>query len=167
MVQAAHCTDTLVGDFVDKISGLPKYENLIIVLHADHVQHNITPAIMPDSKKIYAVIMGKGVDAFKQKQETHLMDIAPTMLSLAGVETNARFYVGDDFSGPILRSPILNGEIAEELFSDEVSLKQFSVINAPVKEQVSDADLHHFEDDQLEITYAKLDGVVFSSAFFI
>lgn len=165
MVQAAHCTDTLVGDFIDQISGLPKFEDLIIVLHADHVQHNITPAIMPDSQKIYAVILGSGVEAFQQKQETHLMDIAPTMLSLAGVATNARFYAGDDFSRPINRSPVLNREVVAEPFSDEVSFKQFSVINAPAREHVCEADLHYFEDDQSEISYAKLDGVVFSSAY--
>lgn len=165
MVQAAHCTDTLVGDFLNKISRLPKFEDLIMVLHADHVQHNITPAIMPDSQKIYAVILGNGIDAFKQEQETHLMDIAPTMLSLAGVETNARFYAGDDFSGPMSRSPVLNREIMEEPFSDEASFQQFSVINAPAMEQVSDGDLHSFGDDRVEISYAKLDGVVFSSAY--
>lgn len=133
---------SLIGAFIDNISRLPKFEDLLIVLHADHAQHRITPATMPDSQKIYAVIMGKGVDAFKQEQETHLMDIAPTMLSLAGVETNARFYAGDDFTGPISRSPILNGEIGEELFSDEVSLKQVSVMPTSIILKMTRLRLH-------------------------
>lgn len=165
MVQAAHCTDSLVGNFIDQISKLPKFEDLIIVLHADHVQHTITPAIMPDSQRIYSVMFGPKVRTFRQNQKVHLMDIAPTILKVSGVETNAQFYAGNDFSVPFARPQLFTKPLAEEPFSDANTLKKFSVIDTPPIEQFNSDDFLCFQDEQAKISYIKLDGAIFSSAF--
>ncbi len=166
LVQGAHCTDTLVHDFISQISKLPRFDDLVIVIHSDHVQHNVTPAVAPDSQRIYSVIMGTDIEPFKQEKETHLMDMAPTILSQAGIKTNAKFYAGDDFSGELVREPILDRELEVKDFSNRISYEMFSVIEPAPEEDVLGSTTEEYEDRDIEISYTGFEGAIFSSHYF-
>jgi len=165
IVQAAHCTDFLVGEFIDRLSQLPKYEDLVIVIHADHVQHALTPAVMEDSQSIYSVVFGAAIKPYKQIAATFLMDLPETILSLAEVKTNAKFYMGQDFSKPITRDKKVTLTPLETIYRDELTDKNFKMIKAPNVEQISSNKLHTYEDDNSRLSYLKLDGAIFSSLY--
>ncbi len=166
MVQAVHCTDKLLTAFIEKIYSLPQNENLITVIHSDHVQHTVTPAISPDSQKLYAIIMGKDIKPFKQIQETHLMDIAPTILSLANIETNAVFLAGDDFSKDLTRQPILDQDVSTDSFSDKHTKNLFYPIQTLPLEEIEKKNRFYYEDKNISITFAKFNGATYQSLYF-
>lgn len=165
MVQAVHCTDFILGAFINELSRLPKYEDLIIVIHGDHVQHMVTPAIMEDSQSIYAVIFGEGIKPYKQTSITYLMDLPETILSLAGIKTNAMFYVGEDFSKPIIREQTVKNAYKEIICVDKNSFRQFNMMESPNVVQIGNNKLDAYEDENIRLSYMKLDGSIFSSLY--
>lgn len=166
LVQGAHCTDTLVNLFLSEIAKLPKFDDLLIVIHSDHVQHNVTPAVVPDSQRLYAVILGAETKIFQQKQLTHLMDIPPTILSQAAVETNAKFFAGDDFSRELKREAILNRDLELNNFSNKMTNEMVTVIDFTSLNDVFNENTIEYEDSSLKISYAGFEGAIFSTYYF-
>jgi arylsulfatase A-like enzyme len=101
MLQAIHCTDYEVGKFIDALSKEPDWKNTVVLIMSDHL------ALRNDAEPLYpkhyhrqpALLVlnaGKGVRPVRM----YHMDIAPTLLDLMGVRTNATFIAGDDRSAP-------------------------------------------------------------------
>jgi hypothetical protein len=101
MLQAVHCTDYLLGRFIDALSGQPGWKNTVVVIMSDHLMmrndaQSLYPAGYHRRPALLVLNAGKGV----RPARMYHMDIAPTLLDLMEVRTNATFIAGTDESSP-------------------------------------------------------------------
>ncbi|MEX0828432.1 MAG: sulfatase-like hydrolase/transferase, partial [Haliea sp.] len=100
ILHAVHCTDFLVGNFVDQLKRHPAYANTLVVLVSDHLaMSNAAFPLYPEDydRRLYFTVLNADTDI--QSDESAVpMDIAPTVLSLLGVEHNVGFLAGDDLT---------------------------------------------------------------------
>ena len=97
MLQAVHCTDDLIGRFIDALSKEPDWKNTVVVIMSDHLMmRNDAESLYPKGyhrrPALLVLNAGQGVRSARM----YHMDIAPTMLDLMGVRTNATFIAGSD-----------------------------------------------------------------------
>lgn len=101
MLQAVHCTDYLLGRFIDALSQQPAWKDTVVLIMSDHLMmRNVAESLFPaDYHRQPALLVlnaGRGV----RPATMYHMDIAPTLLDLLGVRTNATFIAGQDRSAP-------------------------------------------------------------------
>lgn len=101
MLQAVHCTDALIGKFVDGLKRQPGWKNTVVVIMSDHLMmrndaETFFPASYHRRPSLLVLNAGKGV----RPQRMYHMDIAPTLLDIMGVRTNASFIAGQDHADP-------------------------------------------------------------------
>lgn len=101
MLQAVHCTDYLVGKFIDALTKEPDWKNTVVVIMSDHLMmRNDAQSLFPKGYHRQPALLvlnaGKGV----RPARMYHMDIAPSLLDLLGVRTNATFIAGADRSAP-------------------------------------------------------------------
>lgn len=98
-LQAVHCTDFLVGRFLHAISGNPAWKNTIVVVMSDHqsMPNNAWP-LYPKSYERRPLLFILNAGQGQRSMRFYHMDIAPTLLHLMGVRTNATFLAGADRS---------------------------------------------------------------------
>ncbi len=101
MLQAVHCTDYEVGKFVDELSKEPGWKNTVVVIMSDHLMmRNDAEPLFPRGYHRQPALLvlnaGQGVRAMPM----YHMDVAPTLLDLMGVRSNATFIAGRDRSTP-------------------------------------------------------------------
>ncbi|WP_162434937.1 LTA synthase family protein [Pseudoxanthomonas koreensis] len=118
ILQAVHCTDALVGAFIDRISKNPKFKDTVLVVMGDHASmRNEAHDLHPDDyvRTPVFMIVNSG-QAGEHAAEFYHMDIAPTLLSLMGVESNAQFVAGWVQADPSQRNgPALGGSTSERI----------------------------------------------------
>ena len=101
MLQAVHCTDYLVGRFVDALSREPDWKNTIVVIMSDHLMmRNVAEPLFPRNYDRQPALLVLNAGRGERRAKMYHMDIAPTLLDLLGVRTNATFMAGDDRSAP-------------------------------------------------------------------
>lgn len=109
-LQSVHCTDYLVGRFLDAISRNPAWKNTVVVVMSDHqAMPNDARPLYPKwyvrRPLLFILNAGQGV----RHQRFYHMDIAPTVLDLMGVRTDADFMAGADRSAANAPdSPLVN-----------------------------------------------------------
>ena len=100
ILHAVHCTDYLVGRFVERLQSNPAYSNTLIVLMSDHLamRNNAFP-LFPRGydRRLYFNVLNSDVEGSSAVLATP-MDVAPTILSLLGVQHNSTFLAGEDVS---------------------------------------------------------------------
>jgi len=101
MLQAVHCTDYLVGKFIAALKKEPDWKNTVVVIMSDHLmmRNDAEPLYPKDYHRQPALLVlnaGQGVRPVRM----YHMDVAPTLLDLLGVRTNATFIAGEDRSAP-------------------------------------------------------------------
>lgn len=101
MLQAVHCTDYLVGKFIAALKKEPDWKNTVVVVMSDHLMmRNDAEPLYPKGYHRQPALLvlnaGRGVRPMRM----YHMDIAPTLLDLMGVRTNATFIAGADRSAP-------------------------------------------------------------------
>lgn len=101
MLQAVHCTDALIGKFVEALKRQPGWKNTVVVIMSDHLMmrndaETLFPASYHRRPSLLVLNAGNGV----RPQRIYHMDIAPTLLDLMGVRTNASFIAGQDRAAP-------------------------------------------------------------------
>lgn len=97
-IQAVHCSDFLVGKFIEQLRQHPAWENTIVMLMSDHLAfQNTRQQDFPDKapQQLLLTVLNSGQQGKVNAQGTH-MDVAPTLLSLANVKHNASFLAGRD-----------------------------------------------------------------------
>lgn len=110
ILQAVHCTDDLVGKFLDTISKNPVFKNTVVVVMSDHQSMRndawpLYPAAYKRRPLLFILNAGQG----RRDMRFYHMDISPTVLRLMGVETNATFLAGADRSAANAPgSPLVN-----------------------------------------------------------
>lgn len=99
MLQAVHCSDYLLGRFIDALSKQPDWENTVVVIMSDHLmmRNNAQPFYPKEFHRQPALLVLNAGQGVRPARMYH-MDIAPTVLDLMGVRTNATFVAGTDQS---------------------------------------------------------------------
>jgi hypothetical protein len=95
MLDAVHCGDQILGRFLDQLSREPDWKNTVVVVMSDHVaMRNVaSPLYPPDAQRqplLFVLNAGRG----DRPARMYHMDIAPTVLDLMGVKSNAHFLAG-------------------------------------------------------------------------
>jgi len=96
ILHAVHCTDFLIGKFIDQIKQHPSYEETLVVLVSDHLaMRNDAYSLFPPDypRRLYLNILNAGQIESSGALVTP-MDIAPTVLELMNVEHDASFLAG-------------------------------------------------------------------------
>ncbi len=96
ILHAVHCTDFLVGKFIEQIKQHPSFEDTLVVLVSDHLamRNNAFP-LFPRGyeRKLYFNVLNTGATRELRRFSTP-MDLPPTLLSLLDIEHNASFLAG-------------------------------------------------------------------------
>ncbi|HET6546155.1 MAG TPA: sulfatase-like hydrolase/transferase [Rhodanobacteraceae bacterium] len=115
MLDAVHCTDRLLGRFLDTLSHEPGWGNTVVVVMSDHLaMRNAASPLYPPAGQRQPLLFVLNAGAGERPVRLLHMDIAPTVLSLLGVHSNARFLAGVDRSGLTAPdSPLPADEVAQ------------------------------------------------------
>ena len=101
MLQAVHCTDYLLGKFIDALSKQPDWKNTVVVVMSDHLMmRNDAEPLFPEAYHRQPSLLVLNLGTGDRPARMYHMDIAPTVLDLMGVRTNATFIAGVDRSAP-------------------------------------------------------------------
>jgi len=105
MLDAVHCTDQLLGQFLDRLQQHPAFEDTVVVLVSDHLgMRNAAFPLFPEGypRRLYFHALNAEPIDLDEGPATP-MDVAPTVLDLLGVEHNASFLAGRNLrtSGPL------------------------------------------------------------------
>jgi hypothetical protein len=96
ILHAVHCTDYLLGEFLDQVKAHPAYEDTVVVLASDHLamRNNAFP-LFPENyqRRLYFNVLNSSV-AVEQEIFATPLDISPTVLQLLGVQHDVRFLAG-------------------------------------------------------------------------
>ena len=99
MVQAAHCADSLIAEFIEHARALPRFDDTVFMLVGDHLMHETLLYLDPANDGIFGAILNTGRAPASVEGVTTHMDLAPTLLGLLAVQTNATFLDGNDAFG--------------------------------------------------------------------
>ncbi|MBL4728507.1 MAG: sulfatase-like hydrolase/transferase [Gammaproteobacteria bacterium] len=108
ILHAVHCTDFLLGEFLDQVKAHPAYENTVVVLVSDHLaMRNNAFSLFPADyqRRLYFNVLNSDVTAEKEIFSTPL-DISPTVLQLLEVQHDVAFLAGLD----LLNTSLLDAE---------------------------------------------------------
>ncbi|MEZ5516860.1 MAG: sulfatase-like hydrolase/transferase [Gammaproteobacteria bacterium] len=96
ILHAVHCTDLLVGKFVNFMQHHPAWQDTVVVLVSDHLgMRNNAYSLFPDyyERRLYFTALNTGHQEQRQVIATP-MDLAPTILDLLSVQQQASFLAG-------------------------------------------------------------------------
>jgi hypothetical protein len=104
ILHAVHCTDYLLGEFLDQVKAHPAYEDTVVVLVSDHLamRNNAFP-LFPENyqRRLYFNVLNSSA-AVEQEIFATPLDISPTVLHLLGVQHDVTFLAGLD----LLKTPL-------------------------------------------------------------
>lgn len=99
MLQAVHCTDYLLGKFIDALSKQPDWKNTVVVIMSDHLMmRNDAESLYPKGYHRQPALLVLNAGQGVRPARMYHMGIAPTLLDLMSVRTNATFIAGADRS---------------------------------------------------------------------
>lgn len=96
ILHAVHCTDFLVGNFIEQLKQSPAFDDTVIVLSSDHLSmRNIAFPLFPSDydRKLYFTVLNAEDRAPVETPATPL-DVAPTLLELLEIEHDTAFLAG-------------------------------------------------------------------------
>jgi phosphoglycerol transferase MdoB-like AlkP superfamily enzyme len=105
-LRAMHYVDAAIGSFLSALTENNLLSNTIIVIYGDHRAH-ISDADLPkigifdlnENKKIPLII---SIPKRRQGEERHtiggLIDVAPTIFNIMGIDTSDRYFLGKDLA---------------------------------------------------------------------
>ncbi len=104
MLDAIHCTDFLLGSFMNRVSKLKSQSNTVVWIMSDHLaMRNDTSHLLPKSwsERRLLAFSPNNSNTINDTLGSHF-DITPTLLKLLKVDTNANFHIGKN----LLENPI-------------------------------------------------------------
>jgi hypothetical protein len=101
MLQAVHCTDYLLGKFLKVLQQSESYKDTLIFVMSDHLaMENVAMPFYPKGKrKLVAFALNTGIAGKIDMAGAHF-DMAPTILDLLHIKTNAQFPLGQSLIKP-------------------------------------------------------------------
>lgn len=117
MLQSVHCTDYLVGKFIDQMSKDPAWKNTVVMVMSDHLaMRNDSESEYPKGYHRQPLLFFLNAGQGTRNTRIYHMDVAPTLLSLMKVRTNATFLAGSDRSAPNAEeNPLVDSEVADSV----------------------------------------------------
>ncbi len=125
ILDAVHCTDKLIDDFIEKISKHPSFKDTVVVLMSDHLaMRNNAYKFYPDNynRKLLFTILNGGEKGQSSIPGT-VMDTGPTILDILNVKHNAKFLAGRSLFNPRSRLSAIN-------FSDIETIGTIKKVNS-------------------------------------
>jgi hypothetical protein len=120
MLQAVHCTDYLLGNFVDALTKQPAWKDTVVVIMSDHLMmRNDAEPLFPSAYHRQPALLILNAGEGTRATRMYHMDVAPTVLGAMGVRTNATFIAGSDRSAPEAGG----SELADNAVTDAVLRK--------------------------------------------
>lgn len=120
MLQAVHCTDYLLGHFIEALSRQPGWKNTVVVIMSDHLMmRNDAESMYPKGYHRQPALLVLNAGHGVRPTRMYHMDIAPTVLGLMGVRTNATFIAGSDRGAP----DAAGSELVDDAVTDAVLRK--------------------------------------------
>ncbi|MDA0279399.1 MAG: sulfatase-like hydrolase/transferase [Proteobacteria bacterium] len=108
ILHAVHCTDYLLGEFLDQVKAHPAYEDTVVVLVSDHLamRNNAFP-LFPENyqRRLYFNVLNSSA-AVEQEIFATPLDISPTVLQLLGVQHDVTFLAGLDLLNTPLKDAV-------------------------------------------------------------
>ena len=108
ILHAVHCTDYLLGEFLDQVKAHPAYEDTVVVLVSDHLamRNNAFP-LFPENyqRRLYFNVLNSSA-AVEQEIFATPLDISPTVLHLLGVQHDVTFLAGLDLLNTPLKDAV-------------------------------------------------------------
>jgi arylsulfatase A-like enzyme len=99
MLQAVHCTDYLLGKFLNTLKQTDCYNKTLIFVMSDHLaMENVAQPLYRGERKLTAFALNAGTEKI-DIAGAHF-DIAPTILDLLQIKTNAQFPLGQSLLKP-------------------------------------------------------------------
>ena len=98
ILHAVHCTDYLVGNFIEQLKQHPAYEDTVVVMVSDHLAlRNNAFSLFPKDyeRRLYFNVLNSDHQASSQVLATP-MDLAPTILKMLHITHDASFLAGID-----------------------------------------------------------------------
>ncbi len=94
LLQALHCSDSLFYKFYEWFKGTSLAANTTVFVMSDHLamRNDLSDKYGDEKRKLIALALGEKAKVIRQRG-SHV-DIAPTLLDIMGVKTNATFIVG-------------------------------------------------------------------------
>jgi hypothetical protein len=115
VLQSVHCTDYLVGKFIDGMAKDPGWKNTVVLVMSDHLaMRNDSEALYPAGYHRQPLLFFLNAGKGERHSRFYHMDIAPTVLSLMGVRSNATFLAGADRSSPKASdNPLVDNDVTD------------------------------------------------------
>lgn len=112
-LQALHCTDQLLGRWLERLQAAGVLDDTLVVVTADH---HVFPS--PDMRALFGdravedrrlpmIVLGDTAGLRPQVAQGASYDLAPTLLDLLGIEHTARFVLGRSLLRPEAQRPYL------------------------------------------------------------
>lgn len=88
MLNAIHCADSLIGEFIDQLKQNNLYKDTIIVISSDHLAmpNEATSLLEQGERKNLFIITGDNIQAQFNATKGALIDVAPTVLEAMGFD---------------------------------------------------------------------------------
>jgi len=149
MLDAVHCTDYLVGRFIERLRQAPAWRDTVVALCSDHLaMRNIAQPLYPQDypRRLFFTVLNAGHQGQVPVAASHL-DLAPTLLSLLGVEHRQAFLAGRDLLGgeppPLIQRTPISREAALRFINDDLlSDSGKTLCQAPHLLRVADGRLY-------------------------
>lgn len=96
ILHAVHCTDFLLGNFIEQLKQHPTFDDTLVVLVSDHLaMRNNAFSLFPRNyqRSLYFNVLNADVETNSNKLSTP-MDLAPTLLSLLDIQHDTSFLAG-------------------------------------------------------------------------
>jgi phosphoglycerol transferase len=100
ILHAVHCSDQLIGKFMDSIQAHPAYADTVVILMSDHLgMRNAAFELFPPDypRKLFFLALNHERPILEPDEVSH-MDIAATLPSLLEMEHNLSFLAGFDLT---------------------------------------------------------------------
>ena len=168
ILHAVHCTDYLLGEFLDQVKAHSAYENTVVVLVSDHLaMRNNAFSLFPEDyqRRLYFNVLNSSVAAEQEIFATPL-DISPTVLQLLGVQHDVAFLAGLNLLNTPLKDAVRNTydpnwiDAIRYINSNHLSTVEENIIFSLNRRSLGEIDFHEsisnvrYYDGQLQFDAA-------------
>ena len=94
ILNAIHCTDKMVANFVEYIRNSQKYENTLVVLTSDHLamRNSAFESLERGDRRNLFLVIGKDLKPKVVTKPASTLDLSPTLLNLLGADVQGLGY---------------------------------------------------------------------------
>lgn len=154
---AIHCTDQLVGEFVEHIRQSPVWDDTIVMLMSDHLHmRNTGMDYYPEDydRRLYVTMLNGDATGEISFPGAH-MDVGPTLLGLMGVQHQQGFLAGRNLLNPEAPNQWIAPDNADRLAAiTYLNINLLSRIETPLCEA---SPMYEMRDGVLSVAGRELD----------